>query len=728
MEDIIKEYLGDNLCDQLPKSFHDFYGRLCYEVIRFLTESEEQVLFFNMPVEELSNEISKQDKYWKEICEVTALALRLSLKREQLIPGELSYPGNWYHENDKFLLIPSEKDKEEFYYIICEGDGKILRFIWKNKVGRGVCGYPKSLKDETIRAAKAIYRLNEIPAQYNNGYQTCCKEIQYLETLTSSWKYSSGMLICAPCPQEVSFAGKYVSPVVEILNNNSRIPQKDVAVIVGDKAFGRIQQLLNSLAPYGTTKKIIVFGSQPPSILMQRNPKIVNLTFKDINRYCAPKNVEYFNPEFIGIDFPWLEDVLSGLKAILDRFCDEMGIENARHIYNFSRKVLSDIDFSSKKLNAFKTFFIDFIDKVLENIYSDEIYNDLEKWVYGLSYVSDSNPKRDYAKGKKAAKTITLNRSIRNQLKDLQGNGNLIVIDAPLHKNDITYSNPITTVMRFHNFAKIQCVYYNGIETNLMKFSLSNLERDCSYQDNCNGVVTGDVIEREEFRLEDYLDYDDGQNNFIYRVYDTDKITFTDGTKEYVTGDVLVYESDETLTRMSIKDIEILSGLTIMYYSQNNNNSDVFDELVQAQFKLPQGRDIKYYSTLWQEALKSLVKGWDKDKRTEFCKEIGISLAVLSNHIKGESKFMKKNSMNKILKKLICNKLITEDDAKYVKAARTFMNGKNISFGSKLKDALFEYKLSRSEEPPASLKTILEETGLTVGRIADEFLYTKTIK
>lgn len=52
--------------------------------------------------------------------------------------------------------------------------------------------------------------------------------------------------------------------------------------------------------------------------LLERNPQTVTLTFKDIHDYCAAnRNVEYVNPEFIAIDFPWLTDSMQSLKIYL---------------------------------------------------------------------------------------------------------------------------------------------------------------------------------------------------------------------------------------------------------------------------------------------------------------------------------------------------------------------------------------------------------------------------
>lgn len=370
----IKNYLGNRLYNRIIRDgYPPLYLRICYEVLHFLNDSEEQVLYFNMPAEEYTNDVKKQDEYWRKTCDIVALALRLALRQDRLNPSELSYPGTWYNENDKFLLIPDENDGEPYYYLngVRNNNKTTLTFIWRPLPNRGLCGYNRQKKNEVIKSAKAIYRLNDIPGQLNRGFTSCNNEINILNLYDNeNARYSTGFIVCSPDYGKYKFAGEDVLPVVNMLNANSRIPRSaDIAIVVGDKAFDRIQQLLNALHPYGPIQKLIVYGSQPTMYLLERKPQTVTLTFKDIHDYCAAnRNVEYVNPEFIAIDFPWLTDSMQSLKNILDKYRDQIGDDNAKHIYNMSRKIFADINFSRKKLNNFKEYFPKFLDKILDNI------------------------------------------------------------------------------------------------------------------------------------------------------------------------------------------------------------------------------------------------------------------------------------------------------------------------------------------------------------------------
>lgn len=733
----IKNYLGNRLYNRIIRDgYPPLYLRICYEVLHFLNDSEEQVLYFNMPAEEYTNNVKKQDEYWRKTCDIVALALRLALRQDRLNPSELSYPGTWYNENDKFLLIPDENDGEPYYYLngVRNNDNTTLTFIWrplvKKGVKRGDCAYPIWKKNEVIKSAKAIYRLNDIPGQLNNGFTSCSNEINILNLYDNeNARYSTGFIVCSPDYGKYKFAGEDVLPVVNMLNANSRIPRSaDIAIVVGDKAFGRIQQLLNALHPYGPIQKLIVYGSQPPMYLLERNPQTVTLTFKDIHDYCAAnRNVEYVNPEFIAIDFPWLTDSMQSLKNILDKYRDQIGDDNAKHIYNMSRKIFADINFSRKRLNNFKEYFPKFLDKILDNIYNEDVFSELEDWASGLTYNSDSNPKLAKATELGAVKAVDLDHSIYRQVKGLGGEGNIIVIDAPPHTNNPQYVNPITTLMRFHNFARVKALYYSEVESRLMDRTSFNLRRDPLYYKDIpeeQNVTADDAA----FRIEDYFENDETVNYSVRRVYSVDRIEFTDKTKEIIYGDVLVYEPDESLRRMPFNAIENPSGLTITYYSQNAEESDLFNKLASAYCNLPIDRDIRYYSDLWQERLKTFVSKLDRNGISRLCQEVGIKRNVLNNHLEGRSMFMRKRPLNIILSKLISAGLLTEDEAKYVKAARKFMQVNYIDFGLKLKSALLDYKLNPDGDLPSFMQDLLDRTGSTMDELENNFLKTKTIK
>ena len=170
----IREFLGKDICDNLPKTFPDLYERIAYIVVKFL-QSEEKILFVQFPIEDLTNKENKKDQYWDEICDVIAYAIRLAMKSGELRPSELSYPGDWYKNGDTFLLLSSEEAEHPYYFLQDENDRLIFRCLNPNYAP------PKTTKNSLIQNAKVIYRLTAIPGQTKKGYDSCCKEIEILK-------------------------------------------------------------------------------------------------------------------------------------------------------------------------------------------------------------------------------------------------------------------------------------------------------------------------------------------------------------------------------------------------------------------------------------------------------------------------------------------------------------------------------------------------------------------
>lgn len=708
-------------------AIEELYQRVFDETIEFINDKDSKILFVCLPAEELTNRQSEQDRYWNEFYNAITRALRLSLKKN--IPLEnLSYPGDWYKKEDCFLLIPNEGDNEEYYFLYGREENQ-LTFTWQPKIGRNNCAYSKDQKRKIIEKSKAIYPLTQIPAQIHNGYKKCCKEIELLNSYTNSQSnYSSGVIVCSPTPKQPKYNGEYIKPIVELANSENNIPKSDIAIVIGDKATKRVQQLINRFLN-NHIQKLIVFASQPTHILLNQNPKISTITFKDIHNYCSPKdNVRYYNPEFIEIKFEWLEVILKSLNEILKNNGETVGNDGKKHIYNFVRKIFTDIDFCKGSLNNFKEYFPNFLDSIL-GYQAEDVISSLETWCEELVYDSDTNPKKEYYSKQKAETYIDNRHSVSRQVSDLRGYNNLIVIDAPIHIKDNWTDNRISAIMRYHNFARIHALYYKNIESDLMRYSKANLEQDCLFNiDNNDSSISNDSI--ETFSIEDYF-LNDKLNNFTSNIYVSNRhypTIFNDDTQDYISGDILVVSENETYERLPLSEINNQSGLTIIYYSQNNTENDTFRKLFMKHHALPKGKTIDDYSELWHNALQKLINDFNNDEIDRFCREIGISIQVLNNHLERRSLFLKKNTeMNKVLNKLIDVGYITKEEVRYIEAARKFTNGKSIAFGGKLKDALLEYKLNPNGEH-AFLEGLIEGTELSIDKICEEFLCTKTIK
>ena len=710
----IRDFLGTEICEALPESFRELHERITYIIIKFL-QSEDKILFLRFPIEDLTNKENKKSQYWDEICDVIAYAIRLSMKSNKLDPSELSYPGEWYRNGDNFLLLSSGNDQDPYYFLQAENKRLAFSCVRRNFLPT------RTTKYNIIQNAKAIYELVEIPGQIKKGYSQCCKDLKLLECRKfENDQLSSAVAICPAYSRTLTHAGTYVKPIVEIQRTNLNYPDSDIIAIVGDKAFDLVQVAINSLR--GVTKKVIAFGTEPTAPLTESNPVTITLTFREMHEYCAPKRVGYCDPEFIEIDFPWLKNVLTTLRNILEEHGGQVGDTVSKHIYNLTRSILSDIEFSNKKLDRFKEYFVNFIDNRIDEGDAPELHNKIMEWLDGLSYDECSNPKQNYA-NKKSAKVILSDRSIPKQLKGKETYGSSLVLDSPNH-DCLGVNNPISTVMRYHLFPKLSCLYYKDIETPIMDRTKRNLKNDPFFSADVH-PDDSNPEESKVVKLEDYFDLDTYQRDFYSLVYGGEKIIFTDGSREQLSGDVILSLSDETLKRIPVTNILDKEGKTIIFYSQNAAKRVGFKHLFHAYHDFPEGKDVDYYVNLWQKALKTLAE--QAESLEALCEELKITKAVLKNHIEGRSKFMTRSRFVGVLDLLVDKDLIKEEESGFIKAAQNFYNKESVSFGFKLKDALYRFRIDETDKSDFLIK-LEKKTGYSASVLVEEFLYEKTIK
>ena len=720
----IYDFLGEKICDNLPNSFpelYQLYQRIAYIILKFL-QSEEKILFLQFPLEDLRNKETTNAKqtHWDDICDVIAFAIRLSMKSEELQPSQLSYPGKWYNNGDNFLLLPS-KGKYPFYFL--KAENSLSFYCTKPNF------YPINPSgNDLITTAKAIYKLTEAPTQLTRVYNDCLKEIDLLNCgAVESKIFSSAVAICSAYGKKPPHAGKYVKPVVDIRRPNPRYPNSDILAIVGDKAFGHIQGAVGSIEPYGPTKKLIVFGTQPNVPLLESEPVTITLSFQEMHKYCALKKVEYYDPKFVEIEFPWLKNALDGLSKILNGYSDQLG-DTSKHIYNYASYILASIELSKGYLVKFKECFKKLIDTGISTAHP-EISESIKDWLDELSYDSDSNPKQDY--NRRISGTIILhrNRSILRQLRNFKNRekyGNILILDSPRH-DYMGETHPISDVMRYHLFPQLHCLYYKGIETSIMNQAKGNIGKDPFFSE-VDVSKELQVEEANEVNLQDY-DQESYLRDAYSSVYGAERIdiVFKDDSYEQLSGDVLLSKKDESLESIPVSDIMEPKGKVITYYSQNNNNQEIFKKLFNNYYDFTEDKGIDYYVEFWQHALKELIKQTDKNSLDSLCKQLNITKAVLNNHIDGKSKFMTKAKFTKVLNMLVVKKLITEEELNYIKNAQSFLNSNSSSFGRKLKDALYRFRINGNDKSEF-LQKIEKKTRYTAEDLVNNFLYTKTIK
>lgn len=738
--------IEDAIQNELTKSsprYRDrigLYIRITKDIINFLS-SEKQILFINIPVEELTIDSQQADKYWADFRNAVSLVLRAVARRDTFTPCELAYPGDWYYSNENFILKTGNPNQSYLYLKAVDRDNSVyLKF--HDPDNKRFNGGDIQNKSDIIRGARSINRISTLPPQLKNALKDIKGELELLNSIPTiefeNSEFDTVSLICSPRPNiNDPYAGKYVLPLVWDGNN------ADIVALLGDRSFGRdqLQTRINRLDPFGDIKKLIVIGSKPTSYLLQQNPTIVTLSFADMYNYCVPRKTRKKSNDrhsvgavFVSVEFPWLTERLNELHERLDKHIQNgyIGSDSARHIYNWIRSFLSHIDFSSEKLECLKEN-VAFVESIADD---DEVIEDVQNWIRGLKYTSDTNPKRDYAKSQRVKCLVNLRRSVRKQVAG--ATGKRIVVDAPIHSGDYTKADVITTILRYVNFTEeLYAVYYKGVESGLMRYSQGNYNKDPLFpHPKVDHNVATEQAQNDifDFSLDDYLVNDD-TGHFLDRHYSVEQmvVTFTDGTNESIFGKfamkidgkhrICEFDKDGLIVDGKNEPIDPL-GKEISYYSQVG--SDLFRTLLEQ-------TPIDKYANLWHEKLReyidrTVVDG--DDGKRQFCKKVNISLQVLQRHLNRDwtSKFIRGNKpMKNILKILKEAELINQEEYKYILASRTYYYGSSSKFGSILKNGILSYYV-RSE----AYKQIMEDLNLpediTMDKLVSQYLHTKTIQ
>ena len=709
----MNDYINDKLNTAFLEGLKGKYSKelpiyICSEIGQFLAEDSKDsnsILWIQLPVERFSTNSKTNERIYIELYGALIQFLRCSLQTVEYIPSLLDYPGKWYFGNDSFFLIPN--DNEPFYFLKTKSQDSLqLSFDWENRSDRGRCALKIGHKQEIIKQAKAIYKITSHPKQsnINRVAKQCSEEIKALE-LTSMYQvsFSSAMVMCSSIPYDVRrYAGKYIFPVVELLNTESAVPDNiDVAVLWGNNTLDRVQDFVNRLQAneLGTIKKLVYVGPMANDYLIYQNPKILTLPFDFVRKCIEPEKQTQPTLEVKTIDFPWLNKALLSLESILEaqKEADIIAPEHKKYIYNFFRRQFCDFRFTPERFTNLKDRSQDFIEDVFNGYPPYEIVQGIDEWISNLDNPPKDNPKQQLAQKLKVSFAVTPRRSIRRQTKDVTKKSGKVIIDAPVYRiKDFHYGNAIFDLWRYLPYYSIVAIYYSQIE-DIPRQSLNGLSKSPILGTRIKRIEKGatDQMLSDSFDqvLDEYLYYNESQHIYTDSIYSRPTcVTFEDHTSANIFGHVIVHLADGNLERKNILDLSDSDlGNIITYYISDN---ELYSTLMR--HALPTGKSVEDYSAIWKNALRRYVESMTKDERNAFCKRFGISMAILKNQVDGTSKFMQKEAkMKPILDLLISEKIVSDEDAKYILAARLCLKSTSISFGAKLKEDLLSYYMSK---------------------------------
>lgn len=750
----------------LPKSpetlphFKYLQEHIAYLILNFLN-GDMRELFIQIPVEDFVNRKNNgNDSLQKEtfvniggvIMGCLNLATIESAYDSIKVPDKVAYKnstfGNisWYNIGDVFF------ESNEEVYIECTKENHVRIYRAKDS---GSLISKTDEKEELISQSSAIYRIKEIPGQWQNGAEQLKETIKQLHVLrgisNGVKQYKNATFVTyntyTPENKNIPSNSRFIFSPVDVISTKDNIEdlKTEIIVVYGDKFY---QNRIDDYRAAAYAKKIIYIGSYYDKKIYQNIPNYP-FSFREIYRYCAPTNVKYDEMKFKIFEFPWLNDTLVNLNLLLDSLAESDDTLTSDYQQKIKRYLLSfftDASFSKERLTEFKKFFNSNIldeKELISNDSLDETVERLLNWINKLEYDSLSNPKMEYIKRVEPILTIYKYDNYVRRVKALVGYDNKIVIDSPSYsKLGISARDKVYKfIMRHCLFAQITGLYYSvekKFADRLQKYIADESNVYCNeirkqYGTNLElELKIENPIEEDGLRIEDFMedlssDFNDWKPTSKQK---TVTIVFNDETMAIVDGEVLL-DNEGDLERVSIEDVKKFVGQKIYYYQKPEN----FDNLIKAYVNLPENADVDFYSCLWKNALlkyisNQMVKG---EKKKDIIKYIFERTKIKESIIKPytkencNSKFMKRR-MNAMCDFLKSEQLLSESESKYICAAQRMVMKENTSFGRMIKNEALSYILDNNTDGIPVLKKLSEKIEMEIEQLVYSFIKVGYVK
>lgn len=761
IHEIVKKNCWTFLLPKTPESlpyFKSFQEHIVYLLMNFLN-GDMRELFIQIPVEDFANRKnngndSLQRKTFVNIGGVIMGCLNLTTIESAFesikVPDRVAYKDkslgdvDWYNLGDVFF----ENNKE--VYIECTKENHVRIYQ-----AQGNGKFTKTAKEELISKSSDIYRINEMPGQWQNGIEQLKESIRQLHVLRALSEgvkqYKNATFITynsyAPENENVPSNSRFLSSPINVISTKDGVEdlKTEIIVVYGDKFY---KHRMDDYRSARKAKKIIYIGSEYDKRLYQNIPNYP-FSYREIYRYCAPKNLVYNEMKCEFFEFPWLNETLDKLDELLHILAENDETLTSEYQYKIKCYLLSfftDASFTKERLAVFKkNFDVDVLDEkeLISNDSLDETIERLLEWIRNLEYDSSSNPKMEYINSIEPNCTIYKYDNYVRRLKALVGYHNKIVIDAASYRKDgiIARDKAFKFILKHCLFAEVTGLYYSvekKFAERLQKYIADEMKVYCheirkEYGTNLVLELNAEnPIEEDGLRIEDFIeDFSSGFYDWKPTVRQkVVTIIFDDGTTAIVDGEVLL-DNDGDLERVSIEDMKKLVGQKIYYYQKPEN----FDNLIKVYVNLPENADVDFYSSLWKNALLKYIDTQEKigEKKKDIIKRIfertKIKESIIKSYTKENcnSKFMKRR-MNAMCDFLKSEKLLLESDAKYICAAQRMVMKENTSLGRRIKNEALSYILDNNTDGIPVIKKLSEKLGIEIEQLVSSFIKEGNVK
>lgn len=495
----------------------------------------------------------------------------------------------------------------------------------------------------------------------------------------------------------------FASPVQFQTRYDDSTCNQEILCFVGDRKYmNNIDDIRRNLYLGHSSKKVIYIGSEFGNYEPNERRKIFEYSYRDMYHYFAHDNFPKFKSYWLS--FPWLNQQILTLQEIMNEM---PGLEDSQKKNILTRVFKDFVGFETKRLNDGD--YKDFEDFLYENTsLNAEDEEKLTDWYSTLSY-TEKTPKQqvlDSIKSQCRASMIHIVKpySYKRNLEKYLKCKNASTIDIPVDiKFDSFNSLDIVKFMLFNlTMGNIHLLSY--VENKKIHKFLNDESNCCNgdYRISTFGVRYKQIRESDEedsFNLMDYFNADlfeifekeAAESNTYFQRY---LITDLDGREETITGNVIVSNRIIPISELFDYKDDYLPSKVIYY-----KTPDDFSHIMEIIKNFPVGQGFAYYSSLWKKKLSSYCK----EKYSGNIKEMHkkdfpfMPRSMMKSYVDPDSDVAFPRKFIMLLLKLSKLNVISQEEAQYLAAANNVAN-ESSSYGTQLKEALYNYKITNEKD------------------------------
>lgn len=691
-----------------------FYRCVFYTLKDFLDDPNSGELYIKIPIKELGTSINVIDANWRRFQDVITDVLGMATINEQVnllnnfgIDRRCIGKVYYCHNDNKIEDIKNSPSLWEIVESDINDNGVRPKELFP--------GRKHYLNTQAISLLSmnrhCSYLMKCAPASYDTRIK---RHIEYVYNKIEFYKrfrfenqFKSALIIGfndgAKRYERVYSNVYFASPVQFQTRYDDSTCNQEVLCFVGDRKYmNNIDDIRRNLYLGHGSKKVIYIGSEFDDYEPNERRKLFEFSFRDMYHYFAHDNFPKFKSYWLS--FPWLSQEILNLQELMTEMS---GLDDSQKKNILTRVFKDFVGFEIKRLND--DDYKDFEDFLYENTYlNSEDEEKLTNWYCALSY-AEKTPKQqvlDSIISQQSTSMIHVVKpySYKRNLEKYLKRKNASTIDIPVDiKFDSFNSLDIVKFMLFNlTMGNIHLLSY--VENKKIHKFLYNESNCCNgdYRISTFGVRYKQIregYEEDNFNLMDYfnadlfeiLEKEAAESNTNFQRY---IIEDSDGRGETITGNVIV--NNRVIPISDIFDYkDDYLPIKMVYYKTPDDFRRIMEII--KNFPIHQGFD--YYSTLWKIKLNSYCEEKYSGNIKEMHKKDFPFLpnSMMKQYVDPDSTVSFPRKFVMLLLKLEKLNVLTHQEAQYLAAAYNVAS-KSSSYGTQLKEALYNYQITNKKD------------------------------